>query len=126
MHIHNFTGYPPFFDDDHVKLYEKILQCRYRFPSHVDAQARDLIKNLLMSDLSMRYGNLKNGVKDIRQHPWFEAVDWDKTWRLEIQPPYKPPLKHAGDTSNFDVYDENKEAYGKEGPDPYADKFAAF
>eukprot|EP00158_Paraphelidium_tribonemae_P004592 Partr_v1_DN26858_c0_g1_i1_m40843 putative CAMP-dependent protein kinase, catalytic subunit len=120
------AGYPPFFDDDHVRLYEKILAGRVKFPSHFDPAAKDLVKHLLTSDLSKRYGNLKNGSEDIKQHKWFADIDWNAVVRRELKPPHLPPVKHAGDTSNFDVYDENTEPYGRVGTDPYADKFKGF
>ena len=37
---------------------------------------KDIIRNLLQTDLSKRYGNLKNGVNDIKKHRWFSGVDW--------------------------------------------------
>lgn len=120
------AGYPPFFDDDHVRLYEKILSGKVRYPSHFDPAVKDLVKHLLVSDLSKRYGNLKNGVQDIKCHKWFADVNWKKILNLEVTPPYIPTVKHAGDTSNFDVYEENPEPYGKVGPDPYAEKFENF
>ena len=64
------AGYTPFADDDHVKLYEKILANKPRFPAHFDPDAKDLCKRLMTADLSRRYGNLKNGSKDIRNHKW--------------------------------------------------------
>jgi hypothetical protein len=39
-----------------------------------------------------------------------------------ITPPYVPPVKNPGDTSNFDAYPEDFEPYGREGPDPYREK----
>jgi len=64
------AGYTPFADDDHVKLYEKILANKPRFPAHFDPDAKDLCKRLMTADLSRRYGNLRNGSKDIRNHKW--------------------------------------------------------
>ena len=65
------AGYTPFQDDDHVKLYEKILANKPRFPGHFDVDAKDLCKKLLTDDLTRRFGNLKNGSKDIRNHKWY-------------------------------------------------------
>lgn len=120
------AGYPPFFDEDHVKLYEKILSGKVRYPSNFEPHAKDLIKHLLSADLSKRYGNLKGGSADIKNHKWFEDMDWRRLLNLEIAPPHVPKMKQAGDTSHFDQYEENTEAYGVNGPDPYADKFKDF
>ncbi|KAI8914349.1 kinase-like domain-containing protein [Gorgonomyces haynaldii] len=120
------AGHPPFYDEDHFKLYEKILQCKLRFPPHFDPNAKDLVKRLLTTDLSKRFGNLKEGVQDIKRHKWFAGVEWDKLKALEIPAPYIPKVGHDGDTANFDAYAEDHEPYGVNGPDPHREKFKGF
>ncbi|OMJ12041.1 cAMP-dependent protein kinase type 1 [Smittium culicis] len=121
------AGYPPYYDRDHYKLYERILSGRVRWPNHFDPIARDLVEKLITSDLSSRYGNLKNGSKDIKNHPWFEEVNWKKLARLEIAAPLIPAKKSGGDTGNFDRYPESHENYGDmSGPDVYGQKFIMF
>jgi protein kinase A len=120
------AGFTPFYDDDACKLFQNIIACRPKFPSAFDPNAKDLVKRLLTTDLTKRYGNLKNGVEDIKKHKWFAAIDWVKLNKSELTPPYIPSVKGDGDTSQFDKYDENHEAYGSTAPDPYASKFANF
>ncbi|OMJ27935.1 cAMP-dependent protein kinase type 3 [Smittium culicis] len=121
------AGYPPYYDRDHYKLYERILSGRVRWPSQFDPIARDLVEKLITSDLSSRYGNLKNGSKDIKNHPWFQEVDWNKLARLEIAAPLIPAKKSGGDTGNFDRYPESHESYGDmSGSDVYGQKFIMF
>ncbi|KAJ1558945.1 camp-dependent protein kinase catalytic subunit, partial [Cladochytrium tenue] len=113
------AGHPPFFDDDPFRLYEKILACRLAFPPHMTAPARDLVRRLLTPDLTRRFGTLRRGARDVLDHPWFEAIDWDG---LHFVPaPYVPPVRSPADDSMFDVYDEDFEPYGRPGPDPYKD-----
>ena len=76
------------------------------FPSHFSRPARDLIRKLLQSDLTKRYGNLKGGVRDIKNHPWFHGVDWDALLKREVVPPIRPKVKADNDTSNFDDYSD--------------------
>ncbi|CAO3656810.1 unnamed protein product [Mucor fragilis] len=120
------AGYPPFYDDDHLKLYEKILQGKIRWPSYFDPNAKDLLKHLLTSDLSRRYGNLKNGADDIKNHPWFQGVDFDRVANRQIRAPYIPQIRGDGDASHFDRYPENNEQYGLPAEDPYREKFLDF
>jgi protein kinase A len=54
-------GVNPFADDDPMSVYRKILKGKIKFPIVFDHDGKDLIKNLLVGDLSQRYGNLKNG-----------------------------------------------------------------
>ncbi|KAL2912746.1 cAMP-dependent protein kinase catalytic subunit [Polyrhizophydium stewartii] len=120
------AGYPPFYHEEHMKLYENILACKPKFPQNFDPHCKDLVKRLLSADLTKRFGNLKGGVLDIKRHKWFAGVDWEKLQALEIPAPYIPPLKGDGDTSNFDSYPEDYEPYGATGPDPHRDKFKDF
>ncbi|KAJ3109960.1 camp-dependent protein kinase catalytic subunit [Physocladia obscura] len=120
------AGHPPFYDDDHFKLYEKILACKPKFPSHFDPNAKDLVKRILTTDLTKRYGNLKSGVEDIKRHPWFNELDWQALEDCKIPAPYLPPCSKEGDASNFDEYPEDYEPYGLPGPDPYKSKFLDF
>ena len=55
------SGYPPFYDDEPLGIYQKILEGKLKFPWHVDRPSRELIKKLLTSDLTKRLGNLKVG-----------------------------------------------------------------
>ncbi|KAJ1920312.1 cAMP-dependent protein kinase catalytic subunit [Mycoemilia scoparia] len=121
------AGYPPFYDEDHYRLYEKILSGHVQWPSQFDPLARDLVKHLLSADLSKRYGNLKGGTKDIKEHPWFQEVDWERLMCREIPAPLIPSQKQHGDTSNFDQYPETHEVYGDYvSTDIYKDKFIGF
>ncbi|KAI7879840.1 kinase-like domain-containing protein [Mucor mucedo] len=120
------AGYPPFYDDDHLKLYEKILQGKIRWPSYFDPNAKDLLKHLLTSDLSRRYGNLKNGANDIKNHPWFHGVDFERVANRQIRAPYVPQIRGDGDASHFDRYPETNEQYGLATEDPYREKFPDF
>lgn len=77
-------GYPCFFAESPLGIYEKILSGTLSFPSHVDPLARDLITRLLSADLSRRLGNLRGGVMDIKNHAWFDGVDWEAVARRDI------------------------------------------
>lgn len=43
----------------------------------------------LQADLSKRYGCLAAGTNDIKNHPWFKGVDWNKVARREETPPIR-------------------------------------
>jgi len=103
------VGYPPFVDEDPMGIYQKILSGKIVFPKLFDKNANGLLKKLLTADLGKRYGNLKNGVEDIKTHKWFKDIDWDKLFKKEIEPPFRPAVKNATDTSNFDDYPDSDE-----------------
>jgi len=121
------AGYPPFYKEDHVELYQQILEGKYSFPAHINHTARDLIRKLLQPDLSKRYGNLKGGVDDIKNHKWFAGVNWEHVENKLIIPPYIPRCRYNGDTSHFDQYPEDYEPYDvQKEEDIYADTFKDF
>jgi serine/threonine protein kinase len=62
-----------------------------KFPSHFSAELKDLLKNLLQVDLTKRYGNLKNGVADIKNHKWFATSDWIAIYQKKVSSPFGEP-----------------------------------
>ncbi|XP_043550649.1 cAMP-dependent protein kinase catalytic subunit alpha-like isoform X3 [Chiloscyllium plagiosum] len=118
------AGYPPFFADQPIQIYEKIVSGKVRFPSHFSSDLKDLLRNLLQVDLTKRFGNLRNGVNDIKNHKWFANTDWLSIYKRKEEPPFKPKFRGPGDTSNFDEYEE--EAIRISLTEKYSKEFADF
>lgn len=49
----------------------------------------------------------KNGIEEIKNHPFFANVDWSYGVR-RMQAPYRPQICSPTDTSNFDPVDESE------------------
>ncbi|CAN8067237.1 unnamed protein product [Agarophyton chilense] len=64
-------GRLPFLDQDVEKLYDQILACKVKYPSHLSRNARDLLENLLIRDPKKRFA-----LPNVKRHPWF-LVDYD-------------------------------------------------
>lgn len=94
------TGLPPFYDENVQEMYRKILEDPLRFPDDVDKDARHLLTALLTRDPVNRMGS--SGPAEIKAHPFFRDIDWKKLMAKKIQPPFKPSVESAIDTSNFD------------------------
>ncbi|GAA5918181.1 hypothetical protein JCM8208_004052 [Rhodotorula glutinis] len=123
------AGYPPFFTEDSnpMRLYEKIIAGKIRYPAYFTPEAKDLLKSLLTNDITKRFGNLANGSRDIFGHVWFQEVDWERLYRKEIPAPYVPKVDGDWDASNFDAYPEvDLSEYGSTGPDPHGHLFPLF
>lgn len=103
------VGIDPFSDDDPMAVYQKILKGKIKFPRNFPKDAKSLVKHLLVADLTKRYGNLKGGANDIKDHRWFGGFDWGALLERKKQPPYIPEVKDEGDTSNFSNYPDSLE-----------------
>ena len=42
----------------------------------------------LQVDLTKRYGNLRNGVNDIKNHRWFATTEWIAVYQRKVRPPF--------------------------------------
>lgn len=51
------------------------------------------MKHLLRRDLSKRYGNLKNGANDIKEHRFFKDINFDDLLSRKMKTPYTPDTK---------------------------------
>jgi len=83
-------GRPPFMSNDTYALFQMTLKEKIKFPKDFDADAKSLIKHLCKHDLSERYGNLINGVKDIKKHRFFDKLDWFELNGKKLDAPYLP------------------------------------
>ncbi|KAG6007086.1 hypothetical protein E4U21_006348 [Claviceps maximensis] len=122
-------GYTPFWDSGSpMRIYENILKGRVKYPPYINPDAQNLLERLITADLTKRLGNLYGGPQDVKSHPWFAEVTWDRLARKDIDAPYTPPVKAGtGDASQFDRYPEDPEKYGgTAGNDDYGHLFSDF
>jgi serum/glucocorticoid-regulated kinase 2 len=99
------AGLPPFYSQDAAEQRARILGAPLRFepPEAFSPEARSLLEGLLERDPSQRLGAGREDVAELRRHPFFAPIDWVRLERREIEPPFRPPLRHAHDTSCFEV-----------------------
>ena len=117
------AGVDPFSDDDVLKIYENVLKRKLEFSSVFDADSKSLIKHLCEPDLSKRYGNLKNGVNDIKNHAFFKNFNWEQLLKGELEALYIPEIKEDNVMSNYTIYPDSKTDVPvvKKEDDPFAD-----
>ncbi|KAF8315706.1 AGC/Akt protein kinase [Clavulina sp. PMI_390] len=95
------TGLPPFFHENTDTMYRRILQDPLRFPDEIGADARSILTGLLTREAAQRLG--VRGAESIKTHPFFARhIDWLRLMQKKIQPPFRPSVESAIDTSNFD------------------------
>ncbi|KAI6185033.1 Serine/threonine-protein kinase sgk-1 [Aphelenchoides bicaudatus] len=93
-------GLPPFYSKDHKEMYEKIVYQPLNVPGSTSANARQILKELLNKDRDKRLGSAKD-IQELKEHPFFHPIDWDKLLRREMKPPFVPRVRNELDTLNI-------------------------
>lgn len=96
------TGLPPFYSENVNLMYKKILHNQLVFPAGFSEKAQSLVTGLLDRDPRTRLGAGPTDALEIRNHPYFSNVDWEKLLKKQVKPPFKPKVESETDTSNFD------------------------
>ncbi|XP_054290346.1 cAMP-dependent protein kinase catalytic subunit alpha-like [Macrosteles quadrilineatus] len=91
------TGQAPFKDKSEVAKLKKIVNGKYTFPSFMSIDLRHLITQALQKDLTRRYGNLKDGVDDFKNHKWFKPLNWQAVVCRKVLPSYVPDVEGPTD-----------------------------
>jgi len=94
------AGLPPFYSEDVNEMYRRTVEDELTFPDVISPLAQDLLSKLLEKDPNRRLG--AGGATEIKQHPFFQDIDWVKLMQKRIPPPFKPKVASGVDTSNFD------------------------
>ena len=90
-------------------LYKK----KITMPEFITSEARDLISLLLVPNPKKRLGYGPDGAKKIKEHPYFEGINWEDAWNKKLTPPFVPDLKGETDLRYFDKMFTNEKIESK-------------
>ncbi|KAM6464298.1 ribosomal protein S6 kinase alpha-2 isoform 1-T1 [Liasis olivaceus] len=96
------TGSLPFQGKDRKETMALILKAKLGMPQFLSVEAQSLLRALFKRNPSNRLGAGLDGVEEIKRHPFFATIDWNKLYRKEIKPPFKPAVGRPEDTFHFD------------------------
>jgi serine/threonine kinase 38 len=106
-------GYAPFCSKETSRVCYKILHWEkfLEIPRKIklSKNAEDLIKKMI-NNPNLRLG--KNGVLEIKNHPFFNDIDWDNL--LNMKPPFIPNLSSDSDVKYFEKFPMKEPFYPPE------------
>ncbi|OAA64327.1 serine/threonine-protein kinase [Niveomyces insectorum RCEF 264] len=114
-------GVPPFNAPEAEDVFENILARRINWPEgmedEVSPEAKDLINKLLCMEPRDRLGanrdeKYASGGEEIRNHPWFQDVNWDTLLQDVAQ--FVPQLENPEDTEYFDTRGATLQSFTEE------------
>ena len=111
------VGRDPFHNHDPMLIYQNILTNKIQFPKIIDRDAKTLINHLLVPEPTKRYGCLKNGGNDIKNHRLYNDFRWRRLSEESLEAPFKPEFEEGEIyTKYYDLEKVNiklKEKYDK-------------
>jgi serine/threonine protein kinase len=94
-------GVPPFYNQNESRMFQAIVQTEPPYREGPSFEAILFVKGLLAKSPSQRLGAEPAGVMDIKGHPFFQTLDWEKVLRKEIPMEWVPQMRSETDTAQF-------------------------
>jgi serine/threonine protein kinase len=92
----------PFRGEDEDEIYDAILADEPLYPIHMPRDSVSILQKLLTREPELRLGSGPGDAQEIMSHAFFKGVNWDDVYHKRLPTPFKPAIKDAKDTSNFD------------------------
>jgi len=104
------TGLPPFYTSEvcvngqfnRELLFNNIKGAELKYPRYLNPVVVDLLKGFFIRDPDARLGGSPRDAEEIKEHEWFEDVNWNDLLQKKILPPFRPELSSPTDTRHFD------------------------
>ncbi|KAK2920295.1 hypothetical protein Q8A73_002499 [Channa argus] len=96
------TGSLPFQGKDRKETMALILKAKLGMPQFLSPEVQSLLRALFKRNPANRLGAGPEGVEEIKRHRFFASIDWNKLYRKEVRPPFKPTVGRPEDTFHFD------------------------
>ncbi|XP_003214457.4 ribosomal protein S6 kinase alpha-5 [Anolis carolinensis] len=99
------TGASPFTVDgernSQTDISRRILKSEPPYPQEITNLAKDFIQCLLIKDPKKRLGCGQGGADEVKQHPFFQTINWNDLAAKKVTAPFKPIIRDELDVSNF-------------------------
>ncbi|XP_053721660.1 ribosomal protein S6 kinase alpha-2 [Synchiropus splendidus] len=96
------TGSLPFQGKDRKETMALILKAKLGMPQFLSPEVQSLLRALFKRNPANRLGAGPDGVEEIKRHCFFASINWNKLYRKDIRPPFRPTVGRPEDTFHFD------------------------
>lgn len=105
-------GSKPFKGKVDRDLDKAVLERKPQFPKEVfTKEAQSLLTGLLQKKPEHRLGCGPRGIEEIKEHPFFESIDWGRLEAGYVDPPFVPNKYDVNAASLKDIGDFNRSKY---------------
>ncbi|CAI2372955.1 unnamed protein product [Moneuplotes crassus] len=96
------SGRCPFTDVDPESIFERIQNDDLNIPDSFTEDQQSIVSDLLEKNPKRRLGSGPQDAEIIKDHPFFEGIDWEELMHKRIQPPFSPPVADEEDLCLID------------------------
>ncbi|CAO3672534.1 unnamed protein product [Rhizopus stolonifer] len=95
-------GQSPFRGEDEDEIFDAILEDEILYPVNMSRDSVSICQRLLTRESKKRLGAGPSDAAEIKEHPFFQGVNWEDMLAKRVPPPYCPTTNGPLDISNFD------------------------
>ena len=111
-------GGTPFYERgiDQKGLFKNIVRGKWKFPdssAKLSQNATDLIKGMLTRRATDRLGCMAGGYREVKNHPFFKQVNFNKLVNKQIKAPWVPHIEDPLDISHFENFNDTDTDFTK-------------
>jgi len=89
-------GCPPFYNTNREVLFNMIKYAHVMYPNDISSTSIDFLRKIFTTDPKKRLGS--KGADEVRNHPFFEGIDFKEIYNKKIKPPFMPRIMKKDDT----------------------------
>ena len=97
----------PFKGDSPKGILKSVLTKSISMPEKFSEEASDLIKRLLHPNPEERLGWDEDNIQEIKDHKFFESIDWEKIYLRKFPVPFTPEVSYDLEVWNVDQSGQN-------------------
>ncbi|XP_072013142.1 G protein-coupled receptor kinase 3-like isoform X1 [Amphiura filiformis] len=79
------------------------LSMDVEFPENMTEEMKSILQGLLKREVSERLGCEGRGAQELKEHPFFNGIDWNKVYYQKYSPPLVPPRGEVNAADAFDI-----------------------